>query len=334
MLIAGLIWGLLPIYWKWLSGVAPVEVVAHRIIWSLLTLLLITACTGTWQNPGKRKLGWLLLSACLIGANWFIYIYAVQQGRVLECSLGYFIMPLVSVLLGLLILKERISRRKQFAIALVTLAVCLLVIHYGRIPWIALGLALTFSFYSLVRKQLPLGAWNGTLYETAVLTPVAVAILCMLANDHRLAFASHGTYIKGLLITTGLVTTVPILLSISASKRLTLTTLGLLQYLAPSIQFLLAVSVFHEPFDAVNGIAFAIIWLALAIYSGNYARRVAESRNADAARSTFAQGASSDDRRNTSQKTRGFRPTLIGATINVGCARHARTLRVPSSTDR
>ncbi len=266
MVAAGMLWGFLPLYWKLLGSVAPMEIVAHRVLWSMLLLAAWLRWRGPWQMPTRRQWGWLALSAITIGMNWFIYIYAVQSGQVLECSLGYFIMPLVSVLLGLLVLKERLSRRRKLAIGLVITAIAFLVQQHGTPPYLALSLAFSFSGYSLVRKQMSMTALNGTLFETMLLTPCALFILGRMLYQEQLAFSAAAPTTTALLIATGVVTTAPLVLSIDASKRLRFTTVGLLQYLAPSIQFLLAVTVFHEPLRLATLLAFTLVWLALILY--------------------------------------------------------------------
>jgi chloramphenicol-sensitive protein RarD len=266
---AYLFWGLLPIYLHWLAAVPGVQVLAHRVIWSLLLLAAIVMLAGrlpTVRAPMQgRTLRLLSLSALLIAANWLLYIWSVQHAHVLEASLGYFINPLVNVALGVALLGERISRVQKVAVALALAGVAVFASQGGAM-WIALGLALTFGLYGLVRKIAAVDALAGLLVETLLLAGPAVAVLGLAASTGEGAFG-RDPHLDALLIGAGAVTAAPLLLFGAAARRLKLTTLGLLQYLAPTLQFAEAVLVFGEPFRAVHLVTFGLIWAGCALYA-------------------------------------------------------------------
>ncbi|MBZ0111399.1 MAG: EamA family transporter RarD [Thermoanaerobaculia bacterium] len=266
-------WGLAPLYWKLLGTVSAMELLAHRLIWSLPLLWLLIFIRGSFadftqaiRNPKTR---WtLLITTVLIGANWFLFIWAIAVERVLEASLGYFITPLFSVLLGFFVLGERPRRAQWAAIGLAGFGVTILVIHLGHLPWVALLLALTFGLYGLLRKTVAAGPIAGLTFEVSILAPLAAFFLVrhLVAGD--LAFLHQGSATDLLLLAAGPVTVVPLVWFTNGARRLSLATLGLLQYLAPSGQFLLAVWVFGEPFSPTHLVAFGLIWCALALYTG------------------------------------------------------------------
>jgi chloramphenicol-sensitive protein RarD len=266
-------WGLAPLYWKLLGTVSALELLAHRLIWSLPLLWLLIVVRGSYldlaqavRSPKVRRT--LLVTTLLIGANWFLFIWAIGVERVLEASLGYFITPLFSVLLGFFVLGERPRRAQWIAIVLAGLGVSLLVAHLGHLPWVALLLALTFGLYGLLRKTVDAGPIAGLAFEVSTLAPLAVFFLVrhQLAGD--LAFLHQGSATDLLLLAAGPVTVAPLVWFTNGARRLTLASLGLLQYLAPSGQFLLAVWVFGEHFDPTHLMAFGLIWCALALYTG------------------------------------------------------------------
>jgi chloramphenicol-sensitive protein RarD len=263
-------WGLLPIYWKLLSTVSALEILSHRMIWSGLFLLaiLVIQTRGTdllklLRQP-KRSLP-LLATASLLGFNWGLYIYGVNSDRIIETSLGYFINPLVCVLLGVLILGERLQLGQWLAVLLAAGGVSYSILAAGQVPWIALGLAFSFGLYGLLRKLIAAQPLMGLTVETCLLTPVAVTYLVL--HNHNQFGQSAG--ITLLLIGCGVVTSFPLFCFNSAAQQLRLSTMGFFQYMAPSLQLLLGIWVFHEPFTRTNMIVFSLIWAALAVYSGS-----------------------------------------------------------------
>lgn len=271
-LSAYVLWGVFPIYFKWVADVSPGEVLAHRIVWSLLIMaavILVRRRLGMVRRAlaDRRQLVGLMASALLISLNWLTFIYAIQSDRALQASLGYYINPLVSVLLGMLFLGERLRPRQGIAFALAVVGVAYLTWMGGVFPWISLTLACSFGLYGLVRKALPVGAQSGLLIETLLLSPLALGYLAWLASDGAMQFLAVDRATDGLLMLSGLVTTLPILLFTFAAQRLRLSTLGFLQYINPTMQFLLAVFLFREPMSEAHLTAFAFIWSALALYS-------------------------------------------------------------------
>lgn len=270
-LAAYLAWGLLPLYFRALREVPPLEILAHRVVWSVLLLAGLTTWLRRWPEvarplatPGGRAT--LLATTALISVNWGVYIWAVHAGRVLEASLGYFVNPLVNVILGVIFLGEALSRRQRVAVALAGVGVAVLVLSAGRLPWVALVLALSFGFYGLLRKRARIDAVAGLFSETALLAPLAAGGLAWLgARGAGHLGASPGT--TALLVAAGAVTALPLIWFALGVQRLRYATVGLLQYLAPTLQFSIAVFVFGEPFTAAHGAAFACIWSSLALYS-------------------------------------------------------------------
>lgn len=266
------IWGLLPIYWKTIKHVPPGEILANRMVWSLVFVLVLLAVKQRWDwvRPAlhsRRILLTFTTTAVILSINWFTYIWAVNSGFIVETSLGYFINPLVNVLLGVLFLKESLRRGQLAAIGLAVVGVSYLTLSYGAFPWIALTLAFTFGFYGLLRKTAPLPSTEGLALETAVLFVPALSYLIWLALQGRSAFDAGDPLTDVLLVLTGIATGLPLLLFGAAARRITLTNLGLLQYLAPTLQFMIGVYIYHEPFTRNRLIGFGIIWLALFIYT-------------------------------------------------------------------
>lgn len=267
------IWGLSPLYFRALGSVPPFEIVAHRVLWSLLFLALILAFAPTAGGFGgvrrlldqPRLAGVLVITALLTGSNWLVFLWAIDAGRLLEASLGYFINPLVSIVLGRVFLGERLRPLQQVALVIAVAGVGWRVWQVGSLPWLPLFLAGTFGVYGLLRKQTPVSPIAGLFIETAFVAPLALAWLGWLAADHRLVFGTSAT-IDALLPLAGVLTAVPLLLFAIGAKRLPLATIGFLQFVAPSLNFLVAVLVFHEPFDRTQLIGFALIWTALAVY--------------------------------------------------------------------
>lgn len=271
-ILAYTLWGILPIYWKALQAVPSLEILAHRTVWSLLTVLLLLAVRRQWawlRRPRRepRLLFIFAASACLLGGNWFTYIWAVNSGHVVDSSLGYFINPLLSVLLGVLFLGERLRMWQGVALGFALAGVLFLTVAYGAFPWIALVLAGTFGVYGLLRKTAPLGSLEGLALETAVLSIPTLAYLVVLESAGMGSFGHAGWATSLLLAGAGVVTAFPLLLFGFAAREVSLATVGILQYIAPTLQFLLGVMVYNEPFSLTRLIGFAAIWVALAIYS-------------------------------------------------------------------
>lgn len=271
-LAAYTLWGVLPIYWKALHGIPLGEVLAHRVLWSSVTVLLLLAAIKGMPDllrvlADRRKRLLLGLCAVLIGCNWSIYIYAVYRGDLVQASLGYYINPLMSVGLGVAILREKLSRIQIAAVALAALGVILLGLQHDGLPWVALSLAFSFALYGYVKKRLGVDSLTGLAIEILWLAPVAAIYLGWLAwKDAPQAFAvSPGS--TALLIGAGAITLAPLFFFNGAARRLPLSTLGIYQYLSPSIQLAIAVLLFHEPFTRLHGMAFGLIWAALALYS-------------------------------------------------------------------
>ena len=271
-LLAYIIWGLLPLYIKSLPGIAPVEILLHRMVWSLVFLGLILAWRRQWAWLGqvardRRLLLSFAASAALLCANWFLYIWAVSANRVVDASLGYFINPLFSVLLGVVFLHERLRRMQWLAIAVAAAGVAWLTVAAGQLPWIALGLAASFGGYGLLRKTGALGALEGLSLETLLLFPLAAAALGWLFATGQDSFTHAAPGTQWLLLLAGPVTAVPLLFFAAGARRIPLSLLGLLQYTGPTLQLLLGVWLWNEPFPAQKQVGYALIWLSLALYA-------------------------------------------------------------------
>lgn len=280
---AYILWGLFPLYIKQVASVPALEIVAHRAAWSLLFLavLLLALRRLAWLPALLRQprvLATFALSALLLAGNWLIYVWAVNQGRVLDASLGYFINPLVNVMLGTLVLHERPRPVQWAAVALAAAGVLWLALGAGHVPWVSLALACTFGVYGLLRKTAALGAMEGLALETLLQAPVAIGYLLWLAAQGQAHFAQGDGRLDALLLLAGPFTAVPLLLFAAGARRVTLATLGLLQYLGPSIQFVLGVWLYHEPFSWQRGIGFVLIWTALLVYSGESWRQMRRAR--------------------------------------------------------
>ena len=272
--LAYIFWGLFPLYFRQLAAIPPVEVVAHRVVWSLAFLLVLLGLRRQWAwlAPVLRQPKVLLAfaaSALLLATNWGVYIWAVTNGHVLDASLGYFITPLVNVLLGTTVLHERPRPAQWAALALATVGVLWLTVQSGHLPWIALVLAASFGTYGLLRKIAVLGALEGLTLETLVLAPLAfIALAWWWLQDSAAAASANPTTLLWL-VGVGPVTAIPLLLFAAGARRITMTTLGLLQYLGPTIQFGLGVWLFQEPLTALRLLGFALIWAALLVYSAD-----------------------------------------------------------------
>ena len=267
------IWGLFPLYWKLIQHVPALQILGHRIVWSFAVLAVLTtfsrggsAVPSLWSVP-RRVVGLYAIAAVLIGINSFLYVYGVNAGFIVETSLGYFIAPLVNVLLGVVVIRERLRPGQWLAVTLAAAGVAYLTRAYGAVPWIATGLATSFGSYGLVKKKAPLDSLRGLTLETAMLVIPAAAYLAVLHLDGRAAFLHTGIASDLLLVGGGLVTIGPLLLFASAVRRIPLWVVGLLQYIAPTIQFLLGVFLYHEPFSRTQLVGFSIVWTALVVFS-------------------------------------------------------------------
>lgn len=268
------IWGLVPLYWKQLAGINPVELITHRIVWSLVFLLGVVGWQGNFGTlrdafRSGRLIGLNLLSSVLLATNWTVYVWAVNSGHVIESSLGYFLVPLVNVALGSLLLHERLRPLQWTAIGFAALGVSFLLFRVGHVPWIALSIAATWAGYGLLKKKSALGAITGLTVETLLLFPVAAGLLLWWNHTGEGALGRVDVRQHVLVLIVGVVTAVPLLLFAYGAQRIRLTTLGLLQYLAPTVQFLLGYFLYREPFDATRLQAYALIWLGLALYTAD-----------------------------------------------------------------
>ena len=274
------LWGFAPIYFKALRGVPLFEVLAHRVVWSLVFLLAFAVLSRRLPaiaGAVRGKLPLLALSSVLIAFNWTLFIWAVTSGRILESSLGYYINPILSVLFGAAFLGERLHAVEWTSVGLAAAAVLWLTASLGVFPVVPLALAVSFALYGLVRKRLGVGSLEGLLVETAALFPLALGWLALRQLDGTLAFAHRGLALDALLVAAGPVTAVPLLLFASAVSRLRLATVGLMQYLSPTLQLLLAVFLYGEPFGRERLVAFVAIWIALALFAVHNARAAAKS---------------------------------------------------------
>jgi len=282
-ILAYLIWGFFPVYFKALAGVPPLQVVCHRIVWSVLFLWLIIVWRGrcgTIRNAlqDRRAVTLLAVSALLIATNWLVFIIAVGHAQVIQSSLGYFITPFVSVLLGFLFFQERLRRMQLVSLLLAELGVLLLTIQYGRIPWAALVLALTFGSYGLFRKIVTVDSLTGLTVETLLLGPAALGYLIFTSWQGTGAMPAQGPQTVTLLVLAGVATAVPLLLFASAARLLPLATIGFLQYITPTLHFLLAVLLYKEPFTRAHLFSFLFIWSGLCCYSYDAWRGMREAR--------------------------------------------------------
>jgi len=268
------LWGLFPLYFKAVSAVPATEVLAHRVVWSVVFVGLLLLLVRQWGTVGailadRERRTRLIASSLLISTNWLIFIWAVAHDRVLEASLGYFITPLVSVLLGRVVLGERLFRVQWMAVVLAAVGVGWMLVGVGVIPWVALGLAATFGSYGLVRKLADVPAIPGLFVETLIVAPPALAWLLWLGVEGAGEFGARGPGFDVLLIAAGLVTATPLILFAQATRRLRLASVGLFQYIVPTMQMLLAVFAFGEVFTPQHAITFGCIWIGLALYSAS-----------------------------------------------------------------
>lgn len=271
---AYLCWGFFPLYWPLLDPAGSIEILAHRVVWSLVFVALLLTLTSRWASfrsiwSDRRLLVILGVASIAVAINWGVFIYGVTHDHVIETSLGYFINPLVTVLLGVFVLDERLRPVQWAAVGIGFLAVAILTVDYGRLPIIALALAFSFGTYGFLKKKANLGAVEGLTMETAILAPVALVYLVGLQFQGSLTFGHDGLSNALLLALTGVVTAIPLLLFGGAATRLSLTTVGLLQYLGPIVQFILGLYVFHEEMTSARWVGFVLVWLALVIFTAD-----------------------------------------------------------------
>jgi chloramphenicol-sensitive protein RarD len=279
-IIAYLMWGLFPLYWKQLETIPALQLIGHRIGWSFILLLLVILVTQQWQAFRKvafepKILRIYLLAAVLISINWFTYVWAVNNGFVVETSLGYYINPLFTVLLGVIVFREHLRPIQWLPIGLAALGVLYLTFTYGSLPWIALTLAISFGLYGLIKKTAPLNSLYGLTLETGLLFLPAIAFLLFSEFTGQGAFLHSSLQDNWMMVGAGLVTTIPLLFFASAAPRVPLTTIGILQYINPTMQFLLGVLLYKEPFTHDRLIGFSLVWLGLIFFwvEGFYVRR-------------------------------------------------------------
>jgi len=263
-------WGFFPIYWKFLHHVPAIQLIGHRIIWSCLLLIVVILFTKQWDDFRKtvnaKVIRTYTIAAILIGINWLVYVWAVNANHIVETSLGYFINPLISVLLGVIFLKERLRLAQWIPVILAAVGVTYLTFIYGRLPYIALSLASSFGVYELVKKLSPLGSLYGLTVETGILFIPAVGYLIFVEAGGSGAFLHTGLTSDLLMVGAGVVTTIPLLMFASAARSVPLWVVGLLQYIAPTLQFLIGVFIYKEPFSHNQLIGFGIVWVALIIF--------------------------------------------------------------------
>lgn len=267
------IWGILPMYWKLAGEIEDVEILAHRMIWSFVCMVVLVAIFGKWSDVmtelrlvsrQPRTLLAITAATLLISANWFLFIFSVNDNNILSVSLGYYINPLVNVVFAMLLLKERLRTGEKIAVLIAAIGVILLSISQGAIPWTAISLAITFSLYGLIKKTISVSTWTGLTVETLLLTPFALIYLLWFANH---SFLGYGAGLNAVAIGGGLVTVIPLLLFSAAAKQISYVMLGFLQYLAPTLMLIVAVAVYNETLTAFEWISFLSIWIALVIYT-------------------------------------------------------------------
>ncbi|MFC7298241.1 EamA family transporter RarD [Herminiimonas aquatilis] len=271
-LCAYVIWGMFPIYFKSLQEIPPLEVLMYRMVWALTFLAIVLSVRRQWAWLGPvlkrpKVLAGFTASALLLSSNWFLYIWAVNQDRVVDASLGYFMTPLVNVLLGSVILKERLRSLQWMAVGMAALGVLWLTWQSGHPPWVSLMLGITFGMYGLLRKTAALGTLEGLSLETMLLFPLAVISLLFMTSQGAHGFADASTTTKWLMIASGPITAIPLLMFAAAARLVPLSTMGLMQYITPSLQLMAGIWLYHEPFGGARLIGFAAIWIALTLYT-------------------------------------------------------------------
>ena len=269
-LVAYLIWGFLPVYFVTVAAAAPAEVLAHRVLWAVPFGALILTLRGQWREVGRAlttpsMLAWLILSAVFIAVNWFIYIWAIQANRIVETSLGYYINPLIHVLVGVVLLGERLRRLQTIAVLLAAIGVGILAVRGGQVPWVALALAFTFAAYAVIRKRVVIGAMPGLFIETSLMFPVAAVWFAAMVANEATTFVTAGASLQFWLVMAGPVTAIPLLAFTFAARRLMLTTIGFMQFIAPTLQFCTGLY-YGETLTVPYIVCFCFIWTAVAIF--------------------------------------------------------------------
>ncbi|AJA46906.1 hypothetical protein CPAST_c08060 [Clostridium pasteurianum DSM 525 = ATCC 6013] len=278
------LWGILPLYWKLVDSVFPIEILANRIVWAFVFTIIIIAVTKQWHElkaivRNKKQMFYIFMASILITINWGLYIWAVNSNRILDASLGYYINPLLAVVLGMLIFKEKLNWWTGSALIIATIGVIIKTLQYGKIPWISLALAVSFGLYSAIKKSVKANSIVGMTLETAIVTPIAAAYIVSRHVNGIGAFETKGTLVILLLIGAGVATAVPLLLFASGARRLPLSLLGFTQYISPTISLIIGIFVYHESFTVVDMIGFCFIWAALAMYSFSQISLVKSPKN-------------------------------------------------------
>lgn len=272
------IWGLIPIYWKFVQHVSAGEILAHRVLWSFVFMIILLLLINKWRGflsfvkeiaYQPKKLAALLTASILVSINWGIFIWAVNSGHILQTSLGYYINPLVSVLLGVVVLKEKLSGAQILSFTLAGIGVLILTLHYGEVPWVALSLAVSFGLYGLAKKMIKVDAEIGLTLETMMVTPLAIIFMVyLLFTSKPLFFESAST--SFLLMGGGIATALPLLFFAKGAQKVPLSMMGILQYIAPTMTLLIGVFMYHEPFTKIHLLSFIFIWSALLIYAASH----------------------------------------------------------------
>ncbi|MFW2491634.1 EamA family transporter RarD [Clostridium chromiireducens] len=281
---AYILWGILPVYWKFISSVSSIEILSNRIVWAFVFTILIIIVTKQWSElkliaKDKKQMFYIFIASILIAINWGLYIWAVNSDKIVDASLGYYINPLLAVALGVIIFKEKISYWTGAALTIASIGVMVKTVQYGKIPWISLGLAISFGLYGAIKKSVKANSIVGLTLETAMLTPVAAAYIVSRHVSGLGAFKTEGTLVILLLIGAGVVTAIPLLLFASSARRLPLSLIGFTQYISPTISLIIGVFVYNEGFTTVDMIAFCFIWAALIVYSFSQISLVKSPKN-------------------------------------------------------
>ncbi len=268
------LWGILPIYWKLVDRVFSMEILANRIVWAFVFTLLIVLVTRQWEPmvrilKDKKTMVSIFIASLLIAINWGLYIWAVNSGRIVDASLGYYINPLLAVALGVFLFKEKLNRWTAAALVIALTGVIIKTVQYGKVPWVSLGLAISFALYGAMKKTIKVSSILGLTLETAMLAPLAAVYLGVRHAGGQGAFGTQPAWVVLLLLGAGVVTAIPLLLFASGARRLPMSLIGFTQYVSPTLSLLIGVLIYHESFTAVDLIAFCFIWSALAIYSAS-----------------------------------------------------------------
>ena len=266
------LWGILPIYWKLINSVFSIEILSHRIVWAFVFTIVIIAVTKQWKElkhivKDKKQMFYIFIASILIAFNWGLYIWAVNSDKIVDASLGYYINPLFAVALGMLVFKEKLDYWQVSAIVIASIGVIIKTLQYGKMPWVSLGLAVSFGLYGVMKKLVKTSSIVGLTLETTMLVPVAAIYIAARQINGLGAFGRADMIVILLLIGSGIVTAVPLLLFSSGAKRLPMSVLGFTQYISPTISLLIGIFVYHEEFTSLDMISFSLIWIALALYS-------------------------------------------------------------------